>query len=422
MRHFLLIFCLISIKNCIRITRVSTDTIVKQGENAELFCMTDEPYERCEWHMPSENKCVYTPNAAKPCSESNVHFNGTDQNCQIVIKEVISSENGKWYCSVVKNGETANSTAFTLTEAMPANVEWKDDVYGSIEIRSDEERPPRVICEAEESRPKGTFTWTFLNEGVELPNNNLIAIEEKENGFVDMAQRYNLTIDPKNHGKTLVCTFTQKDNSGNVLYSAETRIELEIHYLKLSDATPVVKPVKSGEDVEIIAKFQAQPKPQYGDMEWRIIKNNGQEVNIKLQEGSINQIGKYIAAPLYQESKYEYTAKLTIRNASQEENDFDHYLMMSNKLKPSNDPVEFKEMFDVQVDRSVIAPEPANYTTTIVIIVVVVLIILIGVIVIVMYAKNNEKMCFKPSGGNRMQEDQREPLQVQHHPYARPSS
>ena len=39
--------------------------------------------------------------------------------------------------SVVKNGETANSTAFTLTEAMPANVEWKDDVYGSIEIRSD---------------------------------------------------------------------------------------------------------------------------------------------------------------------------------------------------------------------------------------------------------------------------------------------
>ena len=48
-----------------------------------------------------------------------------------------------------------------------------------------------------------------LNEGVELPNNNLIAIEEKENGFVDMAQRYNLTIDPKNHGKTLVCTFTQ---------------------------------------------------------------------------------------------------------------------------------------------------------------------------------------------------------------------
>ena len=30
---------------------------------------------------------------------------------------------------------------------------------------------------------------------------------------------------------------------------------------------------------------------------------------------------------------------------------------------------------------------------------------LFSVIVIVMYAKNNEKMCFKPSGGNRMQEE-----------------
>jgi len=422
MRHFLLIFGVISITNCIEITQVSSDTIVKQGENAVLYCMTDEPYERCDWQMPSGNNCTYTPNAAKPCSQDNVHFNGTETNCQIVIEEVITSESGKWQCSVEKNGETADSPAFTLTEAMPATVDWKYGLYGSIEIRSDDDAPPIVICEATQSRPKGSFTWTFLNAGVELENNNLIAIDEIEDGYYDMDQRYNLTIEPQLHGKTLVCTFTQKDNNGEELYKTEKRLELELHYLKLSEATPLVKPVKTGENVEIIAKFEAQPKPQYGDMEWRVIKNNGQETNIKLQEGSFNQIGKYIAHPLTQESKYEYSARLTIKNATQEENNYDHYLIMSNKLKPSNEPVEFNEMFDVQVDRSVIAPEPVDYTTTIVIIVVVVLILLIGVIVVVMYAKNNEKMCFKPTGGNRMQEDQREPLQVQHHPYARPSS
>ena len=105
-------------------------------------------------------------------------------------------------------------------------------------------------------------------------------------------------------------------------------------------------------------------------------------------------------------------------------------------------------------------PEPQDYTVTIVVVIVLLVLIIIVagniIIIIIMschvyiivfmtvsltlHAKNNSKWCFS-SGGNEgadatvslniltskllcsfYLQDQKEPLQVQHHPYARPSS
>ena len=100
--------------------------------------------------------------------------------------------------------------------------------------------------------------------------------------------------------------------------------------------------------------------------------------------------------------------------------------------------------FDIQVDRIHIAEPTTSLTTIIVIIVLMVIITIILVIMATVYARNNDKWCYQNSSRPYINPDirvmsnilkslgikcevfqfqeQKEPLQVQHHPYARPSA
>merc|ERR1712142_684711 len=127
--------------------------------------------------------------------------------------------------------------------------------------------------------------------------------------------------------------------------------------------------------------------------------------------------------PSVEESEYEYTAKMTILNVSQTENDCQHLLRISNRIN-SGETLELVKYFDIQVDRIQIA-ERGTAMTTIIIIVIIILITIILVIMATVYAKNNDKWCFQSSSRPYINPDisaQKEPLQVQHHPYARPSA
>ena len=70
--------------------------------------------------------------------------------CQIKIKSVKNEESGEWICSLEKDGNKVNSSAVQLIEAMPATVDWQD-VYGSMEVRSEGNLSNNVYCKPQNS-------------------------------------------------------------------------------------------------------------------------------------------------------------------------------------------------------------------------------------------------------------------------------
>ena len=117
----------------LKIVNVSRNKIVRQGEDAVLFCQTDEPFDSCSWTLPTGVSCSSSQNQCRRAM--NVHYNGTESNCQVLIKKVPDSLSGSWMCSVVKDGVTRNSTQVNLVEAQPAAVDWQGGVFGTFEVR-----------------------------------------------------------------------------------------------------------------------------------------------------------------------------------------------------------------------------------------------------------------------------------------------
>ena len=57
----------------------------------------------------------------------------------------------------------------------------------------------------------------------------------------------------------------------------------------------------------------------------------------------------YVVHRLIKESDYEFTARLTIRNISSEENDKNHQIILNTKLNPNTPELKIVQDFDVQV-------------------------------------------------------------------------
>ena len=57
----------------------------------------------------------------------------------------------------------------------------------------------------------------------------------------------------------------------------------------------------------------------------------------------------YLVHRLIKESEYEFTARLTIRNISSEENDKNHQIIINTKLSPNTPELNIVQDFDVQV-------------------------------------------------------------------------
>ena len=57
----------------------------------------------------------------------------------------------------------------------------------------------------------------------------------------------------------------------------------------------------------------------------------------------------YMVHRLIKESEYEFTARLTIRNISSEENDKNHQIIINTKLSPNTPELNIMQEFDVQV-------------------------------------------------------------------------
>jgi len=401
-------------------------SVVRDGEDAGLFCEADQEFDSCYWYLPGEEgvKCgPLTPTQSMCRSSNNIHFNGSTTNCQILIKPLKSDQSGEWTCSLIKDGVSVNSTV-QITKAMQATLDWGDGIFGTVVLTEGQLRT--FSCQALHSRPLGTFLW-HLGEDDSSENRFLNENEIIENVGVDKIANVSqiMILDPKPelNDKRLFCTYIQSDETGRELFRQKTSIELRVHYLSSAKDTNIVGVANSGEHFNISLKFEALPRPHAGDVTWEI-EHEGDILEIKVEDENFKQEQNYIVYPLQQDSEYEYTAMLTILNITKRENDFQHSIRISNRIN-SGEKLELVKSFDIQVDRIQIAEPSSSLTTIIIIIVIMVLITIILVAMTTVYAKNNNKLCYKNSSRPYINPDiraQKEPLQVQHHPYARPST
>eukprot|EP00092_Neocalanus_flemingeri_P041926 GFUD01045661.1.p1 GENE.GFUD01045661.1~~GFUD01045661.1.p1 ORF type:complete len:430 (-),score=121.11 GFUD01045661.1:52-1341(-) len=418
---------LVSASHSLEVVRTSLPSIVEAGEDARLFCEADEEFDSCYWYLPGEEgvRCGPLTQTQSMCrSVNNIHFNGTSTNCQILIKQLKNEQSGDWVCSLNKDGVTVNSTV-QLTGAMQATLDWGEGIFGTITLTAG--NPKTFDCQARHTRPVGIFLWHLGQDDSHenrFVNENEIIESVGDNKIANVSQILILDPKPELNEQRLFCTYIQEDETGRELFRETTSIELRVHYLSSARDTTVVEAANSGENFNISVKFSALPRPQDSDVVWQI-EQGGEMLEIGVEEENFKQEQNYIVYPLQQESQYEYSAMMTILNISAEESEKQHYLKISNQLN-SGETLELVQHFDIQVDRIQIAGgDETPLTTIIVIIVLMVIITVIIVIMATVYAKKTDRWCYHNSSRPYVNPDmraQKEPLQVQHHPYARPST
>jgi len=416
------LLCIIRVSS-FEIEDVSSSVVLKQGEDAEIFCNTDQAFDSCVWYTPTGKRCQMSVDSRMCRAYDNIHFNGSDFECRIVVKDVKLEQSGLWTCSVAKEGEEVNETV-SVTEALRATVEWDDDLFGTLYLTAGQ--PETVTCKAVMARPKGEIIY-HLEEDIDT--SKLISTHEEElstdaNGVSNSSLSLSLDPKPEYNDKRLHCTYLQEDGQGRMLYKQTVSLELRVHFLEKSNDNQLLSPAESGEDYQISLKFTALPPPDAEDIHWKIVDKEGQEKRIKLHEENMVVEENYIVYPLVQVSQYEYEAKMVILNISKRENENDHFLTVSNRLLSNADPMTIEQHFDVQVDVSqIVVEESFSMTTTIVIIVLLVIASAIVAAMTVVWAKNKSRLCFASSTRPYISPDitaQKEPM-VKHHPYGRPS-
>jgi len=422
--HLFILLC-VSTTFGLEVINKSSSSVVLDGEDATLWCEGDEEFDTCTWFTPDEEtKCgPLTPTQSMCRQVSNVHFNGSSTNCKILVKALKNSQSGEWTCSLEKAGVAVNSSVL-VTKAIKGSMHWGNDIYGTIILTEGD--PRTFTCEAFHSRPLGAFIWHLGEDDAaenEVVNENEVVKSIGSDGVANASQIFILDPKPDLNDQKLFCTFVQVDQAGEELYRERTSLEFRVHYLSAAKDTSILSPANSGEDYNISVKFEALPKPHPEDIVWTIDKN-GETVEIAVEDENYVQKNQYVVYPLQQNSEYEYTAVMTIMNISQQENEYQHKLHISNTMGTGK-TLDIAREFEIQVDRVQIAENGGSSLT--IIIVIVVILIIIAIILIAMttvYAKNNSKLCYQNSQRPYIKPDineQKVPLQVQHHPYARPS-
>merc|ERR1712215_159126 len=231
---------LVSVSQCIQVVRYSPPSVVKGGEDTELFCDTDTEFEHCSWYLPSGVKCGPLSETQSMCRASNnIHFKGTNTSCKIQIQQVKSDQSGSWTCSISKEGGEVNTTV-ELTEAMAATVDWSGGIFGTITLTQG--NPSTVTCQALHSRPVGLFLWHLGPDDSDknrFVNENEIIESVGEDKIANVSQ--SLTLDPKPllNDQRLYCTYIQEDQTSNELFRHTISIELKVHYLSDAKNTPI---------------------------------------------------------------------------------------------------------------------------------------------------------------------------------------
>ena len=85
-------------------------------------------------------------------------------------------------------------------------------------------------------------------------------------------------------GKSLRCTYEQKDQDGNLLFEGNSDdmddITLSVHFLEKPEFDITLPTAIADEDYTIRIEFSARPKPHFDDLSW-VLESGGNEEEVR---------------------------------------------------------------------------------------------------------------------------------------------
>ncbi|XP_023347584.1 cell adhesion molecule 4 [Eurytemora carolleeae] len=407
----------------IKILSISEKLLAKPGSDIKISCGGDSPFTWCSWILPSNASCSdLGVGRNQQCRrEPNLRFNGTDTECNVVLKNVKREHSGTWICGMYDSSTNETSSLSTILDVFEeASLDFKTQ-YGIVTVIAG--NPVSFLCEADHSRPVGKFKWHFGSNPVKnriLNTESSVLFPLDEPGLYRVEEKLVFTPQPKHDGEKIHCSYYQYGMNKEVLFSSMVDIDLRVEFLNILPS-PRLPPVYTGDTLNISVEVHGSPGPY---IHWEILGEN----TLVISQGNPEQSQKYNLLPTQQVDKNKYITTLKIQNISVEDMDKTFKMVVNSSKVELSGEQEFRITVDKPWPEDEDVPSQADPKTAIILVISLIILLILAIIIglTVLYAKKQEKWCFQNNTPYISPEikEQSQPLassEVKHHPYGRPS-
>lgn len=292
---------------------------VREGEAAELSCTTPSDIVFCTFVDPSGETLNMLPSLNY--ENGRISFLGSDPKtaCGVKINSVEEKDNGEWKCSITATTEGGSakkgtqSASVTVVKA-PTSVRIEEQ-SGSLVLTYPEDSTRQVRCMAEGGRPAPAFSWLLDDEPY-------LGEVQEEAG----AQVLTYTSQPEHNAKTLTCVVTHRGFSQPDLEAKKNQasLSLDIRFKPVaSTKDSAFYGMKLGQSFDVLMNFKSHPEPT--ELHWEM-----HDKTIVAQGSENKRYKAAIMAPGPQPGYF--TAKLTITNVEEQDQESENMLIVKNDL------------------------------------------------------------------------------------------
>ena len=224
-------------------------TMIREGESMWLTCNSDMPWFLCVWTSPQGEKQCAIQEESKTTSvcqgDPRVHLEGRPTSCTVMVPDVRRSDRGTWMC-LLQDGDNFEPAQKLLEVEVATEgqielaVRSKKLSGGVLRLTAGDEVD--MECKVENAFPAPVFAWSGLEqerrvgrevgreEEEDLEN---IKIEQEvefnqDSGTYSSISSFHYTARLADSNSSVICSVKQLDRQGNLLYSQETNITLEV--------------------------------------------------------------------------------------------------------------------------------------------------------------------------------------------------
>ena len=418
--------------------------MVPEGEETDLFCATDEPYDLCTWTLPSGDKCMAVADQMGDVAckhDSSISFDLSEHSCGIHISEVSPDHTGEFRCDIIVNSASDDPvdkihTMFNVTVAVQAKV--------SFSVDSDDVRPVRaeeafvVECHARGGNPVPEVRAMLGEEEDVIDEDNDLMMEHMErgreetlndDGTTDVKEYFAYVPHIADCGKFVKCEAIQRDPEGNTIFTSGSSVVSQKIMVQFppqpSETFRGEVPFTPGDEmVEAVIEFQSSPEPTDQQAIWTITPFDSPAMEVTLEAGQTSDGGKYEAMPLNTSSGHNVKAVLRVYNLIDQDKEYQFSLSVENAIGEETYEFQLTNYAQLVTDEPSGDGEPPKHKEggisggTIAAIVIVIIIVVIG-LGVVFWARRNNKWCFTNGTGSKSKTS---PQQKQQPPPANDSS
>jgi len=393
------------------------------GDQLELKCVVAEEIKNCIFRNPAEDNLFMfvgadiengrVVNSAFGLNEATGRYE-----CNMMIKNVKDTDNGRWECSVIAINEGQQKTVtryFQVTVAVPPEQLYleENNQKRPNELKfgmSSEEK--KVSCIAENVRPKPEFVWYIGDNKMNVAAEDFDRDWNKTTMKATYGQTFSYYPSKEHNDKSLVCeinhsgyTDAQKADEANkvavrllITFPPETQDKVDTVDLSALTKKGLDGGQSVGKTVPIRKTFSANPMPT--ECYWQI----GQNETAVVKCGQKSEDDKYLSSNVEQgddENRWTVVLDIDISQFAKEDTPEDVTLIVGNGEGKAAYKFNLTAAEDVTTTSKRTGGAQASMTAVAVVIVVLILV----VVSIVAYARVKGLLCFAAKSNDALDEE-----------------